>query len=183
MSDARKILAANLLHLFESRKDSRKQLASRSGVALGAISNMASGDLHKSSPTLKAIEGIATAYRLKVWELLHPTIGGRTVPVFLPSTDAAESDNNNDGETPDDETSREAIEVERSEGEELASEWESLKRQVIEDWWTVSNNHRRRIAAELRELAERAKRDDEAEAKREGFSRIATLHPTKKGGS
>lgn len=67
--------------------DSRAKVARKAKVALGAISNMASGDSTKSAPNLASIERVAAAFKLQAWQLLYPDLEPSNPPVAISSTE------------------------------------------------------------------------------------------------
>lgn len=85
--DARRILAANVRKLMglDPNLDSQAKVAAASHgkVVQKTVSNVlrASGP----APTLDTLDGLATAFRVPAWTLLHPALG-------LPLPNGAESD-------------------------------------------------------------------------------------------
>lgn len=80
MEDLREILAANLAKAMDLSPDLKSQsaLAKRSKVAQTTIGNYVSKK-YAGSPSLVKVQRLARAFGLETWQLLHPTMGDKTI--------------------------------------------------------------------------------------------------------
>ncbi len=73
MLDTKKILAANLSALLDSRPDiSRLNLSKQIKVADGTLGRIKYGT---GNPTIEVLEQIASFFRVEAWQLLTPDLG------------------------------------------------------------------------------------------------------------
>jgi hypothetical protein len=81
MDDLREILAHNLAALMARSADMKTQsaLARRSKVSQKTISNYLVAASYTGAPSLGKVEKLARVFGLETWQLIHPTMGDRTI--------------------------------------------------------------------------------------------------------
>jgi transcriptional regulator with XRE-family HTH domain len=73
--DSNRILADNLRRLMEHTGDTQLDVAKRGGLAQRSVSNVLSyGTTHETSPTIRTVDGLATAFKLDAWHLFFPQV-------------------------------------------------------------------------------------------------------------
>ena len=73
--DSNRVLADNLRALMERTGDTQMDVAKRGGLAQRSVSNVLSyGTTHETSPTLRTVDGLANAFKLKSYLLFIPRL-------------------------------------------------------------------------------------------------------------